>query len=279
MTRLWRPRFLSLTAFAAILVAGVLMWPVFAGAQESSAEPAGDPRVEAIQEGLRALGYEVRVVDGLYGPNTRRAIEAFEKKRNLAVTGEASRRVLERVDQALFRQSQEARRLWDQARLYLRALGYAPGRGPFDSPQARVALDAFASAYWIESGRIFDRTLYRLIQGQANRDPAAQSYLCRHHMNGGAYSLALKWCRARARAAEQSAQYFMGWMAYYGRGRERDREEAFSWFHAAAQGGHQKSRIYVGLMYRRGDGVARDPEAAMRWYEKANADSERGHSR
>jgi hypothetical protein len=43
--------------------------------------------LEFVQRELAELGFYTSVVDGLYGPGTRRAIEDFQRDRGLAVTG------------------------------------------------------------------------------------------------------------------------------------------------------------------------------------------------
>lgn len=51
--------------------------------------PAGDPRVEQVQGILKALNFYAGEVDGLTGPATRKAIEAYQAKMALPVTGVA----------------------------------------------------------------------------------------------------------------------------------------------------------------------------------------------
>lgn len=48
---------------------------------------AGDPTVKGVQETLKQLNFYDGDLDGLYGPNTRLAIEAYQNKMGLAVTG------------------------------------------------------------------------------------------------------------------------------------------------------------------------------------------------
>jgi peptidoglycan hydrolase-like protein with peptidoglycan-binding domain len=43
--------------------------------------------LEFVQSELAELGFYTSVVDGLYGPGTRRAIEGFQRDRGLEVTG------------------------------------------------------------------------------------------------------------------------------------------------------------------------------------------------
>ena len=48
-----------------------------------------------VQLRLRALGYDAGPVDGITGPRTRAAIEAFQSARQLPVDGETSRSLVE----------------------------------------------------------------------------------------------------------------------------------------------------------------------------------------
>jgi len=47
----------------------------------------GDPTVKEVQQTLRELNFYGGEVDGLFGPNTRVAIEAYQAKMGMAVTG------------------------------------------------------------------------------------------------------------------------------------------------------------------------------------------------
>lgn len=57
--------------------------------------PAGDPTVKTVQETLKQLNFYGGDVDGLYGPNTRVAIEAYQNKMGLAVTGQVDNSLLD----------------------------------------------------------------------------------------------------------------------------------------------------------------------------------------
>jgi len=64
-----------------------------------AATPSG-ARVSAAQEALTQLGYGKLKPDGVIGPNTRRAIEAFERARGLAVTGELGLPTVQALERA-----------------------------------------------------------------------------------------------------------------------------------------------------------------------------------
>lgn len=229
----------------------------------------GDPLVAQIQHGLRELGYDLSTVDGLMGPNTRSAIEAFQADEGLTATGEPSDALKRAIERRIFRKSQEAAELWRQSRLYLRALGYAPGEGAFDSAQAQTALAKFAEDHWLQLEQSFNQRLHDVIVRATRADAAAQEWLCRHHMDREAYDKAFDWCRRAAGKDVRDAQYFVGWMYYYGRGTKRSYPDAFDWYRSAARAGDSRAMTYVGLMYRLGRGVDRNPDAAIQWYRRA----------
>jgi peptidoglycan hydrolase-like protein with peptidoglycan-binding domain len=54
---------------------------------ERPRQVAGDPTVREVQETLRELNFYGGDVDGLFGPNTRQAIEAYQSKMGMPVTG------------------------------------------------------------------------------------------------------------------------------------------------------------------------------------------------
>lgn len=242
---------------------------MLAAAAALAQDGGGDPLVRDIQRGLEELGYDIRVVDGLYGPNTRAAIESFQGDHELPITGEASRELRERIARLLFQRSRDARRMWRKSRLYLKALGYAPGEGGFEAPAARRALQAFAADHHLTLDSAFSEMLHGIIVRRTRSDEGAQTRLCRRFMQAKAYARAFTWCRRAARKAHVDAQYYVGWMYYYGRGVDRAYDRAFRWLHRAAEGGDSRAQTFVGLMYRYGRGVARDPDAAQQWYRRA----------
>jgi peptidoglycan hydrolase-like protein with peptidoglycan-binding domain len=229
----------------------------------------GDPLVAQIQQGLIDLGYDLTVVDGLMGPNTRSAIEAFQEDQGMTVNGEATDAIKRAIARETFQRTQEAERLWREARLYLRALGYQPGEGAFDSAQAQAALERFANDHWLQLETSFNARLADVIRRAAGADQVAQQRLCGHHMDASRYKNAYDWCLRAARNADRRAQYVVGWMHYYGKGVARDYEAAFKWYREAALQGDPRAMTFLGLMYRKGLGVARNPDRAIAWYERA----------
>lgn len=68
---------------------------------QSPAHPAaGDPAVERVQAVLRDLNFYDGKVDGLTGPNTRKAIEAYRKTVGLPVSGDIDAVLLEQLGTA-----------------------------------------------------------------------------------------------------------------------------------------------------------------------------------
>jgi peptidoglycan hydrolase-like protein with peptidoglycan-binding domain len=57
----------------------------------------GDPTVKEVQETLRELNFYGGDVDGLFGPNTREAIEAYQAKMGMAVTGAVDDSLLDQL--------------------------------------------------------------------------------------------------------------------------------------------------------------------------------------
>lgn len=68
--------------------------PAETPAQTTASAPLAREEIKQIQEGLSRLGYYSGSKDGLMGPNSRSAIEKYQKAAGLPVTGEPSRSLL-----------------------------------------------------------------------------------------------------------------------------------------------------------------------------------------
>ncbi|MEO5322160.1 peptidoglycan-binding protein [Mesorhizobium sp. CC13] len=65
--------------------------------EEAQRLQKGDPEVEQVQSILRDLDFYQGSVDGLNGPNTRRAVEAYQQKVGLPVTGTIDHALIEQL--------------------------------------------------------------------------------------------------------------------------------------------------------------------------------------
>ena len=65
--------------------------------QEPRHVVVGDPTVKDVQETLRELNFYDGAVDGLFGPNTRVAIETYQSKMGLRVTGTVDDSLLDQL--------------------------------------------------------------------------------------------------------------------------------------------------------------------------------------
>lgn len=64
------------------------------------ARPAGDPVIEQVQGILRDLKFYDGAVDGLSGPNTVKAVEAYQRKLGMTPTGRIDAQLLEQLGAA-----------------------------------------------------------------------------------------------------------------------------------------------------------------------------------
>lgn len=62
-----------------------------------SSPPAGDPKVKQVQGILKDLNFYTGAVDGLQGPNTRKAIAAYQAKVGLPASGEIDTMLLDQL--------------------------------------------------------------------------------------------------------------------------------------------------------------------------------------
>ncbi len=75
-----------------------------------------------------------------------------------------------------------------------------------------------------------------------------------------------------ANTAEQGqveAQLKLGDAYYFGKGTEKNLQQALFWYEKAAQQGNPKAQRALGAMYELGRGTAKQPEKAAYWYQKA----------
>lgn len=89
--------------------------PDSVGSAAGRGVPAGDfqsqrpPFVREAQRALRDLGYHPGPIDGMFGPQTRIALEKYQLAEKLPVTGQLDAETMERLDvyRRLFRPTRE----------------------------------------------------------------------------------------------------------------------------------------------------------------------------
>lgn len=88
---------LPLTANASqdLLQALIFGLPRRPGKGSLTTGPAARELVERVQTDLNRLGFAAGTADGKYGPSTRRAVAAFERRHGLHVTGRVSGRLIQ----------------------------------------------------------------------------------------------------------------------------------------------------------------------------------------
>ena len=65
-----------------------------------AAQPKGDPQTEQVQAILKELNFYAGKVDGITGPNTRKAIEDYQSKMGMTITGTVDDELLEQLGAA-----------------------------------------------------------------------------------------------------------------------------------------------------------------------------------
>ena len=106
--------------------------------------PLGRSERKTLQEQLTALGFDTGGIDGILGPNSRKAIRDFQRSRGLPADGYASEKLLQRVQLATEgREPLAANAIaWIQQRL--NALGYDAGVADgIAGPRTRAAIAGF----------------------------------------------------------------------------------------------------------------------------------------
>lgn len=73
----------------------------------------------------------------------------------------------------------------------------------------------------------------------------------------------------KGNAGDKVAQYKVGLMYSFGRGVEKDYNQALEWFRMAAEQDFDEAQYAIGRLYVFGQGVKRDYGEAVKWYQKA----------
>ena len=80
---------------------------------------------------------------------------------------------------------------------------------------------------------------------------------------------ALQWFLKAAENGDSAANYYVGYMYYYGMGTEINKPEAYKWYLKATYKGSADAMEAIAMQYHSGQGVTQDFEKAMYWYKKA----------
>ncbi|HEX7926183.1 MAG TPA: tetratricopeptide repeat protein, partial [bacterium] len=85
----------------------------------------------------------------------------------------------------------------------------------------------------------------------------------------GDYKKAAAILKDDAERGDQTAQFYMGFMAEEGKGMKKNTAMAIKMYEGAAGQGHARASYRLGLMYRNGEGVKKDQEMANRYFYNA----------
>lgn len=87
----------------------------------------------------------------------------------------------------------------------------------------------------------------------------------------GDFSKAIDIIQIVAKEGDQEAQCLLGWMYWYGDGKDviQNFEEAIKWYAKAAEQGHTQAQYHMGVSFERGVVVEQDYTQAVKWYSKA----------
>jgi TPR repeat protein len=119
-------------------------------------------------------------------------------------------------------------------------------------------------------------TIAELQQRAADNDAGAQFDLFRIYRSGSANvvadrELAKRWLFAAGRNGHAEAQYWLGYIHFFGTGVPRDVQTGLDWYRKSAEQGFINAQFELGhiLNGRRYKVVERDPAAAVIWYTRA----------
>ena len=82
--------------------------------------------------------------------------------------------------------------------------------------------------------------------------------------------------QSKASAGDASAQLELSRAYYYGRGLDKDPEQALQWVKKSAENGHVEAMEGLAFLLAKGEGVERNEETAVKWYRQA---AEKGSSK
>lgn len=106
--------------------------------------PLGRTERKTLQEQLTAIGFDTDGIDGILGPNSRKAIRNFQRSRGLPADGYASEKLLTRVQQAAEGREPLGRQQIGFIQSALNARGFDAGAPDgVAGPRTRAAIAAF----------------------------------------------------------------------------------------------------------------------------------------
>ena len=149
---------------------------------------AASGRVAALQIGLRAHGLDPGPVDGIRGPQTSRALLAFQRKRGLVCDGKLDRKTrlaLGQRGRPLLGQRQLSVGAvgWDVAVLEFRLRRYGLGGRAIDGrfgPATAVALRRYQRSHRLDPDGIAGPNTYRVLAGRGSASaPVVHVYVVR----------------------------------------------------------------------------------------------------
>ena len=95
----------------------------------------------------------------------------------------------------------------------------------------------------------------------------------------GDYDTALREFRPLAQQGNREAQFRLGVMYEFAKGRLWNPVEAVNWYRKAAEAGHPKAQAHLGVLYRDGDIVPRNYVEAYAWFDNAAAQGNKNAER
>ena len=87
--------------------------------------------------------------------------------------------------------------------------------------------------------------------------------------NDNEYQIAFKLFQKAGLQGHLEAQFYVGYLYYYGKGVMQNYTKASKWFELAATQGHSEGQFYLGKLYQLGQGVIQNDYYAAQWFFKA----------
>lgn len=128
--------------------------------------PLGRTEKKTLQEQLTLLNFDTGGVDGILGPNSRKAVREFQRSRGLPADGYASEKLLARVTQAVAGNEPLSRSEIAFIQSALNAQGFNAGASDgIPGPQTRAAIAGFQRAYGMAADGKVSISLLRALGG------------------------------------------------------------------------------------------------------------------